>query len=111
MWARIKINLFRIFILQLLMLPLFSSAQIVKETKEQGSKGAVSSRVQRKAAKQKWKEQRALERDQKKEIKLHDKRLQTKKTRKRMADNRKKSEKLRTNKRESFFVRLFKYKH
>ena len=101
----------RLIVILISFFPLLANAQTVKESKEQASKGAVSARVQRQAAKQKWKEQRRIEHAQKAEIRNHDKQLQTKKTLKRMSETRKKSEKLRTNKRESFFVRLFKYKH
>ena len=101
----------KIIVFFICLLPFVNTAQVVKETKTLGDKGAVSARIQRKAAKQKWKEQRSIESEQKKEIRDHDKRLQTRKTRKRMKENRKKSEKMRTNKRESWIVKLFKYKH
>lgn len=101
----------KIIVLLICLTPLAVSAQVVKESKGESNKGAVSAQVQRRAAKEKWKQQRLEERAQKKAIKEHDKRLQTKKTRKQMREERKKSDKLRANKRESFFVRLFKYKH
>jgi hypothetical protein len=74
-------------------------------------KAPASSRMQYKAAKQKWKEQRKLEMEHRKAVKEHDKRLQTKKTRKNMRKMKRKSEKLKSNKRETFFIRWFKYRH
>lgn len=74
-------------------------------------KAPATSRVQRKAAKKKWKEQRKLEMDQKKAVKQHHKRIQTKETRKRMRKEKKKSDKMRANKREFFLVRWFKFRH
>jgi hypothetical protein len=73
------------------------------------NKAPASSKAQRKAAKQKWKEQRQIEREQKKAIKEHHKRLQTKSTLKRMNKNRMKGERMRDNKREFFLIRWFKY--
>ena len=81
------------------------------QEKKQESKGAISAKVQRRAARQKWKDQRKTERAQKKAVAAHHKRLQTKKTLKSMKQQKKKSDRLRDNKREPFFVRWFKFKH
>ena len=97
----------KVIVLFICLLPLSMVAQDTKLEK----KGAVSAKVQRKAARQKWKDQRKLERAQKKAVEAHDKRLQTKKTRKRMKQEKKKSDRLRENKREFFLVRWFRYKH
>ena len=101
----------KIIVVLICLLPLSIAAQTVKESKGESNKGAVSAGVQRQAAKEKWKKQRREDRAQKKAIKEHDKRLQTKKTRKQMREERRKSDKLRANKREPFLIRLFKYKH
>ncbi|MCW3103645.1 MAG: hypothetical protein JWO09_2085 [Bacteroidetes bacterium] len=71
-------------------------------------KAPATSRVQKKAAKKKWKEQRKMEMDQKKAVKQHHKRIQTKETRKRMKQEKRRSDKLRANKREFFLVRWFR---
>ncbi len=97
----------KIILLLICLLPL---GMVAQETKPE-NKGAVSSHAQRRAARQKWKDQRNQERAEKKAISNHAKRLQSKQTLKRMKEEKKKSERLRNNKKESFFVRLFKYKH
>lgn len=53
-------------------------------------------------------ERRRMERAEKKAIKNYHKRLQTKKVRKRMKANRKKSARINDNRRESFFKRWFR---
>ena len=65
--------------------------------------------MQRKKAKQKWKENRINEKAQAKGLKDYHKKLQTKKTNKRMRKQKRKSEKLRTNKKEFFIIRWLKY--
>jgi len=87
------------------MLPLMVVAQ---EKKKEESKGAVSSSMQRRAARQKWKGNRKLERAQKKAVEAHHKRLQSKKTLKAMKQEKKKSDRLRENKREFFMIRWFR---
>lgn len=57
-----------------------------------------TTRAKKKKAKKKWKEQRKIEMEQKKAVKQHHKRIQTKETRKRMKAEKKKSDKLRRNK-------------
>ncbi len=100
-----KLYIRRIVFLIIIVIPFNIVAQ------EASSKQAAptSSRAHRKAAKQKWKEQRQLERDQKKEVKEYHKKLQTKQTVKRMKKEKKKSDKLRRNKRDFFLIRWFKH--
>jgi hypothetical protein len=100
-------SILRLFILLFICaLPIGTIAQ--EKTKD---KAPATSRVQKKAAKKKWKEHRKQEMQQKKAVKEHHKRLQTKQTRKGMRREKRKSEKLRGNKREFFLIRWFKYKH
>lgn len=96
----------KIIILFICFLPFVVSAQEAQPSKD---KAPASSRAQRKKAKQKWKENRAIERAQAKAVKEHHKHLQTKKTNKRMRKEKRRSEKLRANKKEFFLVRWFKY--
>jgi hypothetical protein len=86
-------------------MPLIVSAQ---ETKTSTDNAPIANRAQRKKAKQKWKEDRIIERDNKKAVKDYHKRLQTKKTLKEMKKEKRKSEKSRANKKENFLMRLFK---
>jgi hypothetical protein len=89
------------------LVPLMMHGQEQKPTQD---KAPASSRAQRKVAKQKWKEQRKVDMEEKKAVKEHHKRLQTKQTRKRMKQEKKKGDKMRANKKEFFLVRWFKYK-
>lgn len=91
------------------LVPFIVYAQDAPPGKEK-DKAPATSRTQRKKAKQKWKEDRAIERGQAKAVKEHHKHLQTKKTLKRMEREKRRSERLRTNKKEFFIVRWFKYK-
>lgn len=105
-----KRTFFRKLILVLICLaPLMAVAQEPKQGADKGQSPATT-RAQRKKLKKKWKEDRRIERDEKKAIKEHHKRLQTKETLKRMKRERKKGDKLRANKREPWIVRKFKYK-
>jgi hypothetical protein len=107
--SRNRNSFFRKLILLLICLaPLMTVAQEQK-AKEKGA--PATSRAQRKKAKAKWKEQRRIERDEKKAVKDHHKRLQTKETRKRMKAERKKGDKMRGNKKEFFLIRKWKYRH
>lgn len=96
----------KILLLFICLLPLSAISQEAPK-----DKAPATSRVQRKAAKKKWKEQRKMEMEQKKAVKQHHKRIQTKETRKRMRKEKKKSDKMRANKREFFLVRWFKSRH
>jgi Ni/Co efflux regulator RcnB len=98
----------RILVLSLVLLPLLAAAQ--QAAAPPSGKTPASSRAQHKEAKRKWKEQRKLERDNRKAIEEHHKRLQTKNTLKRMKKNHNKGERMRENRKEFFLVRWFKYK-
>lgn len=101
---------FRKLILLLICLaPLAAIAQEPKQGSDKGQSPATT-RAQRKKLKKKWKEDRRIERDEKKAIKEHHKRIQSKETLKRMKKERKKGDKLRANKREPWIVRKFKYR-
>ena len=97
----------KIIFTAILFAPFIVSGQ---EKKADAENSPASSMAKRKKAKQKWKEQRKIDMEQKKAVKEHHKRLQSKDTRKRMRQQKKKSEKLRANKKEPFFIRWFKYK-
>lgn len=94
----------KLIFLLICLMPLAVSAQEAPAK----DKAPATSRAQKKKAKKKWKEQRRVEKAEKKAIKAHHKRLQTKDTRKRMKQERKKGEKMRANKKEFFIVRWFK---
>ncbi|MDQ3047472.1 MAG: hypothetical protein M3R27_08005 [Bacteroidota bacterium] len=96
----------KIVLLLICMLPLLSYSQ--EQTSK--DKSPATSKAQRKKAKQKWKEQRKIEKQSKKAVKEHHKRLQTKETRKKMKRERRKGEKMRGNKREFFLIRWFKFR-
>ena len=102
-----KTVLRKIILLVICLVPFVINAQ---EAQQKTDKAPASSRAQRKKAKQKWKENRKAEMDQKKAVKDHHKRLQTKETRKRMKREKRKAEKLRSNKKEPAIVRWFKYR-
>jgi Ni/Co efflux regulator RcnB len=102
-----KINLRKIILVIICLIPFAMSAQEAAAPAK--DKAPASSRAQRKKAKQKWKENRILERDQAKAVKDHHKRIQTKKTNRRMREEKRRSERLRTNKKEFFIVRWYKY--
>ncbi len=107
----VKILIMRIFFriitaFLICLLPLAGLAQ--EQTKD---KAPATSRVQKKAAKKKWKEKRKMEKEHAKSVKKHHKRIQQKKTRKEMRIEKRKGEKMRKNKREFFLVRWFKNRH
>jgi hypothetical protein len=87
------------------LMPIIGAAQ---EAKPASAGAPIANRAQRKKAKKKWKEDRIIERDNKKAIKDHHKRIQTKKTLKAMKKEKKKGDKMRSNKKENFFIRIFK---
>jgi hypothetical protein len=87
-------NLFRLIVFSfILMMPLSSYSQ---EAPKQ--KAPASMRLQRKAAKAKWKQQRKDDHDHKKMVKEHHKKIQTKLTRKNMRKVKRKSERANSNK-------------
>ncbi len=94
-----------IFFVFILTVPVYTIAQEAKPSIENSP---ATTKAQRKKAKEKWKAQRKEEMTHKKEIKVHHKRIQSKDTRKRMRQEKRKSERLRTNKKEFFLVRWFK---
>lgn len=100
------------FILKIVLLTMFAlpAKHMYSQEAKATEKAPASSKAKRKKAKEKWKEDRKAEMEHKKMVKEHHKRIQTKETRKRMRAEKKKSEKLRANKRESFIVRWFKYR-
>jgi hypothetical protein len=97
----------KLILMAVFIMPIVATAQEAKSK----DKPPATSRAQRKAAKQKWKEQRQEDMEHKKAVKEHHKRFQTKKTRKEMRKEQRKSEKLKTNKREFFLIRWFKYRN
>jgi len=101
-------NLFRKIILVLIIIAPISV--IAQEQKSEKDKAPASTHAQRKAAKKKWKEQRKIEMEDKKAVKKHHKRIQTKETRKKMREEKHKGDKMRANKKEFFLIRWFKYK-
>lgn len=105
-----KIFFRKIILLLICLVPMIAFAQDAPPSKDKETdKAPATSHAQRKKAKQKWKEDRAIERGQAKAVKEHHKQLQTKKTNKRMLKEKRKSERLRANKKEFFLVRWFKY--
>jgi hypothetical protein len=92
-----------LFFLLVCLIPMAAVAQ--EQTKD---KAPATSRAHKKAAKAKWKEDRRIEKANKKAVKEHHKRLQTKETRKRMKQEHRKGEKMRANKKEFFLVRWIK---
>ncbi len=104
--TKIMKPLFRkIILLFICFMPLLAGAQ---DAKAKMDASPAAKKAQRQKAKQKWKETRIVEHENKKAVKAHHKRLQTKKTLKMMKKEKKKSEKLRANKKDNFFQRLFK---
>ena len=99
----------KIKIIILLLICFFPFLIAAQEAKPEQDKAPASSRMQRKKAKQKWKENRINEKAQAKGLKDYHKKLQTKKTNKWMRKQKRKSEKLRTNKKEFFIIRWLKY--
>lgn len=69
-----------------------------------------SKRKMRKAARKKWKEDRATKRAEEKRIRDYQKRTQTKEVQKRMKRSKKIAQRNHDNKREPFFERMFKKK-
>jgi hypothetical protein len=99
----------KLILLLICLVPLTAIAQEPKQGTEKAQSPSTT-RAQRKKLKKKWKEDRRIERAEKKAVKDHHKRIQSKETRKRMKQERKKGDKLRANKREPWIVRKFKYR-
>jgi Ni/Co efflux regulator RcnB len=97
------------FIIRILFLSALLAAPVLAVSQEaKTEKAPATTKAQRKKAKQKWKENRKIEMEHKKMVKEHHKRIQTKGTRKRMKEEKRKSDRYRENKREFFIVRWFK---
>jgi Skp family chaperone for outer membrane proteins len=101
----------QLLVFVVLMLPVlaFSQGAAPKggSSKLSDQKEPITSHAQRSAAKRQWWEQRRNEWAEKKKIKDHAKRLQTKDVLKRMKKDRKKAERHTENKREPFYIRWF----
>ena len=80
------------------------------ESKTEKKNDVESSRIKRKKNKAEWKAKRNKERSDTKSVRTHEKRLQTKETRKRMRKDRAKAARNNGNKRQFFLIRLFKPK-
>ncbi len=78
--------------------------------KEEKKNEVMSARMKRQKAKKEWKEKREKERADQKAVRDHEKRLQTKATRKRMHRDQRKANRINQNKKEFFLIRLFKPK-
>lgn len=96
----------KLFLVLLFIVP-FALAADAQENAGQKQDSPATSKVQRRAAKKKWKEKRLKEREEKKKIKQHHKRIQTKETRKKMRRDARKARRVNENKREFFLKRWF----
>lgn len=105
MRAGIKIVLLFLFIFSS---PVFS--QTGGDAKADKKNEVANAKAKRKKNKAEWKAKRKTERSDKKAVRAHEKRLQTKATRKRMRKDRRKASLQHQNKREFFLIRLFKPK-
>ncbi|MBI4931576.1 MAG: hypothetical protein HY841_12475 [Bacteroidetes bacterium] len=80
------------------------------DTKTEKKNDVESARMKRKKAKAEWKAKRKQDRGDKKAVRQHEKRLQTKATRKRMHKDQRKANRTNQNKKQFFLIRLFKPK-
>ncbi len=99
-------------LLRSLFLILIVSVPLSLRAQEGGEKqkDPPTTRAQRKAERQKWREQRKQEKADRKAVKEHAKMLQDKKTLKRMKRDQRKSDRLNQNRKEFFLIRMFKKK-
>ncbi len=95
-----------VFFLFLLFLSLAGFSQTTAPKKE-GQEAPKTAWAQRRLAKKQWWEQRINDWEEKKKISTHDKRLQTKKTLRRMKQDRKKAERSNSNSKQNFLQRWF----
>src|ERR1017187_2725251 len=95
-----------VFVLIVLLGPLFAFSQ-GGSAKLSQQKDPITSHAQHRAAKRQWWENRRNAWAEKKKIKDHSKRLQTKDVLKRRKKDRKKAERHTENKREPFYIRWF----
>jgi len=100
---------FFIFFILFISAPAFSQDN-ASGTKTEKKNDVESRKIKRKKAKAEWKARREKERGTRHAIKSHEKRLQTKETRKRMKRDRAKANRHNQNKKEFFLIRLFKPK-
>ena len=101
----------KIFLKLFLLFFLFVSAPAFsQETKADKKNDVENARAKRKKAKAEWKAKRAEERSDKRAVRNHEKRLQTKATRKRMHKDQRHANRINQNKREFFLIRWFKPK-
>ena len=77
---------------------------------EQNKSAPMTKRQQRQKDRKEWKEHRKADIEEQKNIKEHHKRIQTKETRKRMRESKRKSTLINEHKREFFLKRWFKKK-
>ena len=105
MKAPLKIILFLLFVFSV---PVFS--QTGGDSGAEKKNDVANAKAKRKKNKTEWKAKHKTERADKKAVKAHEKRLQTKNTRKRMRQDRHKAAMHNQNKREFFLVRWFKPK-
>jgi hypothetical protein len=89
--------------------PVFSQDNAAN-TKTEKKNDVESRKLKRKKAKAEWKARRQKEKGDRKAVRDHEKRLQTKETRKRMKKDRAKANRNNANKKEFFLIRLFKPK-
>ena len=109
------LKMMKIFLPIFLFLFLFAAAPAVAQdnsanTKADKKNEVINARLKRKKAKTEWKAKRKKEKSERKAIRLHEKRLQTKETRKRLKKDRAKSQRINQNKKQFFLIRLFKPK-
>jgi hypothetical protein len=100
----------KIFLLFFLFASVPVFAQDNTSSKEEKKNEVISAKMKRQKAKKEWKEKRNKERADKKAVRDHEKRLQTKATRKRMHRDQRKADRHNQNKKEFFLIRLFKPK-
>ena len=107
-----KLAYMKIFLKLFLLLFFFISVPAFSQDggKESKKNEVENRKAKRKKAKAEWKARREKERGEKNAVKSHEKRLQTKETRKRMKKNRQKAARVNGNKREFFIIRWFKPK-
>ena len=94
---------------------LFVSAPVFSQeggsdAKTENKNDVENAKLRRKKDKAEWKARREKEHSEKNAVRNHEKRLQTKETRKRMRRDRAKANRTNQNKKEFFLIRLFKPK-
>lgn len=105
-----RLHILFCFIFFLVAWPILAQENASSGNSDQSKSTPEGKRAKRKKAKKEWQERRVAERDEQKAIKEHHKKIQSKETRKRMKESKKKSARINANKRDPFFKRLFKRK-